>query len=182
MKSAEAIAKRLKNLRFRYAKQYIKNSQDRCHRNCVHNHEQAPLKPLQYSRTPVEHERAPRQSVTLIMIEDPKPLRLCMYGSHNPATWEGDICDNDAKARDCKWFDPKVKLQEAEEKFNELMSDDAYVLEHYPDIAALQWVLDTRVHSKPLSLLEQFKLRWLRWRNPVLYKLPAASDSQDDPS
>lgn len=114
---------------------------------------------LKYSRgVDVEYERAPRKSVTLLVVQDQVPVRLCMHGSSDPSTWNGDVCDNDDTARACDRFVPIVGLKDAESKFMEQLQDDAFVYGRYPDIAALQWVLEDRIGSKPLSLWERLLL------------------------
>jgi len=168
VKSQEAISRRLRNLRLRYAKQHVKESQARCHRNCTYNHEQPNLSPLKYSRNGVpeiEYERSPRKSVTLVVLQDQVPTRLCMYGSQNPSTWSGDICDNDDIAKSCKYFQAKVGEEEARRQFMEKLEDDEYVYDNFRDIAALQWVLDDRVASHPLTILERLSLWFSRIRN-----------------
>jgi hypothetical protein len=107
---------------------------------------------------PTEVELSPRITTTLVVIQPDSPIRLCMYGSEKPDLWNGDVCDDDATAHACPYFSPKISEDRSVEKFNELMSDDAFVLENYKDIASLQWVLNDRVHLTPLSVWDKIKI------------------------
>lgn len=179
MKSKEAISKRLNRLRLRYAKQYIKQSQERCHTNCVFNHEQAPLNKLQYKKTPetFESSLSPRRNVTLLVLQEHDSVHFCTYGSEDPSTWNGLICDDDSISRSCKVFRPKVTSKEAREEFIRLLSDDAFVLEHYRDIATLQWVLENRIHEENLSILDRIALWWTTSRSKPQAVVPQLPES-----
>lgn len=148
MKSKDEIQRRLKKLRFRYAKKCIEHSQRRVYLNCRHNYAQ---KPLRRTRDTVEIELAPRQVSTIVLIQNDQEVSYCMYGAENPATWPGIICDRDDIAKTCKWFIPKMSTNEAQDQFDERMMDDDYVYETYPDVAALQWVINDRVHKHKIS-------------------------------
>lgn len=154
MKSESDIVKRLKNLRIRYAKRFIFLSQERKPENCSFNFEHESNGTYENSNF-MEIDRAPKKSVTLIVIKPETPTRLCLYGSENPETWNGVICDRDEISKSCKYFIPKQSLNEAKENFLSLMSDDEYVYENYKDIATLQWVLGDRIHKFGLSLFER---------------------------
>ena len=176
MRSREEVLKRLKKLRGRYARQFLKVSQDRLHRNCKHNCEHLPQGQVpaaadqdggpirMVAGEDVEGLIAPDRlvrfgrSVSLVVLHDPAPVRLCMYGSDNPASWAGELCDRDEKAASCPWFSPAVSLQSATAVFDGLMADDEYVYENYKDIAAIQWVLEDRVHKHRHGLWE--RLSW----------------------
>jgi hypothetical protein len=180
MKAENLILKRLKKLRIRYARKHIGNSQKRCPENCVYNHEQVPQ---QISDDPIiELEMAPRLVQTVIVFQGNATVRYCTYGSDDPETWQGDICDRDETAEECSWFTPKISAEDAREEFLELLEDDDYVLKRYPDLAMLQWVLDDRLHNHELSWADKFIL-WIRCKiskpePPRL--LPPADDIPDD--
>lgn len=163
MKSKADISKKLRNLRVRYANQYVKASQARCHLNCIHNKEHVPRGKI-VADPEVEYERAPRRSVTLVVLKDQGPVRLCMYGAEDPASWKGDLCESDDISAACPWFRPLVNEDDAKSEFQGLLLDDQYVYDKYRDIATLQWVLDERVANRPFSLLERITT-WLElWR------------------
>lgn len=179
MKSKADVLKRLKKLRTRYAKSYIKCSQKREHLNCRYNHEQ---EPSQHDYSTVELELAPRKSETVVLIQDDDSVFYCTYGSDDSEQWSGLICDKDEIARSCKWFVPSVSPKEAQDEFLELMGDDKLVYEEYRDIAILQWTLDDRVHKHALSWWERMIL-WLSskiFRPKAPAALPPAEDIPED--
>ena len=55
------------------------------------------------------------------------------------------------------------------------MKNDKYVCKHYPDIAALQWVIEDRIHKYGYSLLE----RVLRWLFRYKIKVPKVLQSNE---
>lgn len=153
MKTQAAIRQRLLKLRFRYLKNYLKQTQEKVHSNCVHNIEH---KPRRLTTHPVDDELniSPRKTNSLVVIQSnapPNSVHICGYGLCGG--WNGDICDksNDV-ARTCSHFTYRVSADDAERRFNELMQDDEYVMKHYPDIAALQWALNVRAYH--------YRLRW----------------------
>lgn len=170
MKSKEDIQGRLNKLRSRYARQYLRQSQDRLHRNCIYNYEEIPRPVHSYPNLKnrslkvrnddffsPEREASPSHSVSLVVLQEPSSIRLCLYGSEDPLTWDGELCDNDDKSKSCKWFRPEIDRKQALLEYEELLRDDKYVFENYRDIATLQWVLDNRVHLKRPSLFERIK-------------------------
>lgn len=153
MKSEADVRSRLDALRAKYLKRHVRASQQRAHRNCVHNAEHKP-RPLPYSRgVPLELERAPRRSVSLVVIQDEsQPVRICMFGAESPSTWRGDTCDSDEISDRCPMFKPVVSAAEAALEFDQSLEDDKAVMRDYPDVAALQWVLGERLHTRePLT-------------------------------
>ena len=175
MKSEDEIESRLRKLRTRYAHKHVEATQHRCFGNCVFN---AVHKPNQLEYKPsldTEFEMAPRHQSTLVVVGEDKAVHLCMYGAEKPDTWPGDTCDTDEKAKRCPMFKPLVTLEQARQEFMEKMSDDKYVFDNFRDVAALQWVLNIRVHAVPLTLMERFWF-WLKakfWKPvPALPQLP----------
>jgi hypothetical protein len=73
-----------------------------------------------------------------------------MYGSKDPSSWTGELCDNDEKASNCPYFRPSHSIGEAAADFEECFSNDKYVYDNYRDIATLQWVLEIRGKRQPL--------------------------------
>jgi len=187
VKSKSAILKRLKKLRVRYARSYIKDSQRRAHRNCIYNHEQEPLRSLDpwilEGHAKAEVELAPcRTEIIIASSPDRSTAFYCSYGSDDSENWSGIICDKDEIAKECKWFIPEVSPKEARDKFLRLMADDEYIYNNYRDIAVLQWVLDDRVHRHALSWWEElviwFRFKFLKPKPPAA--LPPAEDIPED--
>jgi len=158
MKNVDEVRKRLEKLRTRYLRQHCSTVRAKKPQNCVHNvlHTPRPQK----KQVLTEVERAPRVVTTLVIMRPESPVRLCMYGSENSATWNGDLCDGDAVAQNCPYFEAKLSEEQAAIEFEELMADDEHVVKHYGDVAALQWVLGERVYRVPLSAWGRFLL-WI---------------------
>lgn len=159
MKSRSEILSRLKKLRLRYLKKYLKDTQSRVHHNCVYNVEHRPKRLL---TSPIETDLtiSPRRTNSLVVIQSrnpPDPVHICTYGTSDGA-WNGDLCDKDnGVVKHCKFFTPRIPCGDAEKKFNDLISDDEYVADVYPDMAVLQWVLGRRMWSTDMSFIEKIR-------------------------
>lgn len=164
MKSHAEISNRLNKLLYRYLANYIKQTQARIHSNCVFNLEHKPKKLTISHQDNVEFSFSPRKTNSLIVIQSntpPNSVYICTYGMPNSG-WNGDICDSTNNvASHCKWFQSKVSKLELESEFNELLKDDDYVLKNYPDIAALQWVLNERIRLTGSSIWDRITLFFL---------------------
>ena len=53
-------------------------------------------------------------------------------------------------------FTPRISRDDAVAEFNNIMLDDARVLKEYADIAALQWILQSRAALSPLHISDIF--------------------------
>jgi len=197
VKSEEEVLRRLRKLRGRYARQYLRRSQDRLHRNCVHNREHVGTRtvsdgpedgvPMRIRGgedveglvAPDRRVRFGRAVSLVVLREEPSSVRLCMYGAEDPALWAGEVCDSDEKAASCPMFSPSVRKEDAMAAFKELMRDDAYVYENYRDVAALQWVLEDRVHHHRPGLLERLVHWFVARRAKVPKPLPALPEPTD---
>ena len=177
MKTRDQIESRLKKLRMRYVHKHVEATQQRCFNNCTFNQIHTP-KPLHYGPVATEYELSPRLQTTLIVLNEDRTVHLCMYGVQDKATWSGDTCDTDDKAKCCPMFKPRVTLEQARADFMNKLSDDEYVFDNFRDVATLQWVLGERVHEVPLTLFERF-LFWLKvkfWKPAPA--LPQISDPE----
>lgn len=155
MKSESQIRQRLEKLRVRYTTKYMEASQCRSYLNCVYNlkHQTQKLKYKDSDLVLTEYEMYPKSVSSLVVINpDSDSVHLCIYGSENPETWNGDICDTDEVAKECPMFKPWKSIKEAREEFEALLEDDQYIYRNHPDIAALQWALNIRLH--------QYKIPW----------------------
>lgn len=172
MKSREEILKRLRKLRSRYLRQHLRLSQDRLPANCSYNHEISVGPALSGPARDTGARPVAPARASLVVLQDAGPTTVCLYGCEDPAAWAGELCYTREKAASCGWFKPKVDPSKAEREFDALMADDAYVYENYPDVAALQWVVDDRIHRHGPGLFERL-LRWLfRSRSKVPPQLP----------
>lgn len=191
MKSEDKILDRLKKLRIKYARKYVSETQDRSHQNCLHNCINGPMTFTksdykEFVKTPVDsHDlsRSPTKMETLVVIQPQAPVRLCMLGPDGSSTntWSGVICDSDEVSRSCPMFTPGTSPEQAREDFLNLLENDEYVFDNYKDLAALQWVIDDRIHKTPFSLWDRVvmwfhsKLFWLK-KSEKRKELPLPSD------
>lgn len=192
MKSESDVRKRLRKLRSALLKRSLSDTQSRRFGNCVFNHrhvptgvrkkdEDGPDPETSYPRPlrPV-HRDAPDTRFLVVLQDD--AVHLCMFGSEKPDLWPGDTCESDDIARRCKMFRPTISAEEVTSSVTALLADDSYVFEHHKDIAALQWVLDERVHAYPLSFWERVSLRFrlaLFKPEPVINSLPPAREEDE---
>ena len=180
MKPESVVRKRAERLRDRYLRRHVILSQERRHDNCVHNRVHLPRKiPYSQSDLSTELDLAPRKVTTLLVIQEDRPVRICMYGADDPANWSGDVCDDDSIAPTCKFFVPLRSAQEATDDFMALLADDKYVFDNLRDLAALQWALGDRRPRLPWyrRLVAFFVGRYLP-KVPVLPP-PGASEEVD---
>ena len=162
MKTKEEIHTRLLKLRTRYEYKYISSTQEKTPHNCCYNLE---VKPSEAEPTlDKEYPIAPRIVSTLVVIQPQVPVRLCMYGSDDPGSWNGDICDSEEISRPCRYFTPRVTTLEAKQEFTNLLMQDSYVLQEYPDLAALQWVINDRVYAINVNVMQKLFMVWERIR------------------
>lgn len=180
MKSESVVRKRAERLRDRYLRRHVILSQERRHENCVFNREILPRRiPYSQSDLLTELDLAPRKVTTLLVIQEDRPVRVCMYGADNPAEWSGSLCDDDSVAPGCKFFVPLKSVPEATDEFMASLLDDKHVYENFRDLAALQWALGDRRPRLPWHRrLVAFFLGRFFSRVPELL-LPNASSEVD---
>lgn len=123
-------------------------------------------------------ELSPRQNRTLVVIQEDRPIRLCMYGADDASRWPGNVCDSDDVARSCPMFKARLSVGEAKDEFAHLIEDDEYVFNNYRDVATLQWVLGERIHERELSLWE----RLVVWIHMKLARTPSAAKALPVPT
>lgn len=144
MKSEEQIRSRLDSLYQKHQKIWVKENTRPSPDNCIYNHTHFP-NPLIPRPPDLEFKLAPRKQHTLVVIDNnDKPIRICMHGSENNETWNGDICDTVSHASSCPKFASNFSEKESQDQFHALMLDDEYVYENHRDIAILQWILGVR--------------------------------------
>ncbi len=184
MKTESVIRKRAERLRDRYLRRHVQKSQERRHQNCVHNREITP-RALPYSRSDLrtELDLSPRVVTTLVVIQEERPVRVCTYGSEDPSTWNGDVCDSDSTSFPCKFFRPLQTPEAAAEQFMESLLDDKHVFDNYRDLAALQWVLGDRRPTLPwYRRLLAFFLGRCFPAPPASLPSPPPGETVDDPA
>lgn len=145
MKTHEEIEKRLFSLYHKYENLYVKDNLRPSPDNCSHNLLHTPATLIPRPRD-LEMKLAPRKQTTLVVIDGPpRPIRICTYGSDNPESWNGDICDTEEHASQCPYFTPAESAEDLRERFRVLMADDEFVFENYKDVMALQWATGHRI-------------------------------------
>lgn len=144
MRSREDTEHRLKKLTDRYKNKFVSERLKRKHTNCSHNYLHVPDQ-KGVSTKSWESSLAPRKQVTLVVIQPESPIGICLFGSNKPNLWNGDVCDDDSVSESCPNYDPLNSKEALEQEFDDNLKNDEWTLSTYPDIAALQWVLNTRV-------------------------------------
>lgn len=177
MKTRDEVFSRLRKLRTRYVTRYISQTRDRKPCNCRYNHVHEPLD-LRHTKSQSKPAPiAPRDQVTLVVIQEDRPVGLCMYGADDASKWPGNICDDVATAKACPMFVPRATVEEAKTEFIDRLEDDEFVFNNYRDVATLQWVLGERVHDMPLSWWE----RLIVWFHMRFAKVLPASPRAPEP-
>lgn len=128
MKSPGAVKHKLNQVRFRYQKRRIEEELRVSPDNCAFN-----------AKMPDDG------------------MSLCLDGAAEPASWKATFCDErldgGARAKTCGRFCPRRTKEQVKQEFQReletyTLGDVAY---HYPDMAALIWVLgDEDVPAEPL--------------------------------
>lgn len=146
MKSKLEIENRLAKLESRYRRLFQQKHFEKTPHNCIFNLEHTPKK-LPYSSKideNISRMSMPSRSSLLVVIQEDETTRICTYGSENPKEWNGNVCDDTSVSSTCPYFVNTNSIAEVNEKFDSLTKDDKLMIKNYPDMAALQWVLDTR--------------------------------------
>jgi hypothetical protein len=136
------------------------------------------------------------QEVTILGL--PSPIRVCT-AAQRPGmevdTHKIVVCQSTVQASECRIYDPRyVTKDDVSLAFKELLSDPALKLKMYPDVVALEWVLDSDLHEatqlpgakvrvilKVISFLERV-LRRLGVKQRLLSWSKKPEPKQQDPS
>lgn len=140
VKTVGAVKHKLNQVRFRHLKRRLEAELQPSPLNCGHN------------------QRLPEYASTQ---GQEAPPALCMFGADDRMTWEPSFCDErldqGARARTCPHFCVRRTKDEIKTEFylaldRMTLPEVAY---HYPDMAALLWVLDAedavQSHEEPPS-------------------------------
>lgn len=126
MISSGKVRQRLKQVLFRHRKKYVEDGLKRRPCNCIHNADARVL-----------DDKVPKQTV-----------RLCLYQVEDRSKWNNVVCDESlggvAQAERCPYYECKHSVKDLEALFNTVVGIDgtnAEFSKHYPDVAALLWVL-----------------------------------------
>jgi len=85
-------------------------------------------------------------------------VRLCLYQAEDREQWNNLICDESLggiqQASRCPYYQEKSRSEDLKAMFDSLLGLDGskveigWVAKHYPDIAALTWVLGTQPEAE----------------------------------
>lgn len=142
MKSKIEVLIRLHKIIKRHKAAHVRQLTEKTPHNCVYNYLHTEISQSRVRES--EYPISPRRSNSLVVIQDPRPIRVCTYGSDMPDSWNGTICDDISVSAPCQFFSSIKSAEEAGSEFDIMMKDDAETLDRYPDVAVLQWVLKDR--------------------------------------
>lgn len=135
MKEASTVKHKLRQVIFRHRKQFIKEGLKQCPGNCRYN-------------APVKVPPGPGRR---------KIIRVCLYKEDEG--WNNVVCDENEggleQARTCPYFECKNNATDLKSMFSSLLGLDGtpveigWIAKHYPDVAALTWVLGQQPKAKP---------------------------------
>lgn len=129
MKTEGQIRQQIKQVIYRHRKTYIRTNLSRHPENCAFN----------------ERVHLP------VHMANRATLRVCGY-CPNGEDRNNVVCDatmgGEAQAGNCGFFEPRVDAEMLKEEFNHKLGIDGgppkeigYIAKHYPDLAALLWVM-----------------------------------------
>ncbi len=92
-------------------------------------------------------------------------VRYCWYGQESKEPFTAVVCDDrldeGRQVQRCLTFTP-LKREALVKTFDLSLADPQRLISEYPDLAALQWVLEDPVHLKWWDRVREFFLvRWL---------------------
>jgi|GEM_PF-3033932 len=132
-----AIKHKLGQVVFRHRKRFIEEGLKRRPCNCAYN---APVK--------FPRKTSARETV-----------HVCLFQIADRSAWNNTICDDAfdgaSQAQQCPYFKCQNTAEDLKEMFASLLGLDGtpveigWVAKHYPDIAALTWVLGEQPKAKP---------------------------------
>lgn len=136
------IQNRIRELLSEQFEQRAQAAEEKLPRCCVYNYRH----PLD-SRRRVDGEANPHYN--RITRGDPQnglpvvqTIGLCMYGSEDPETWGGTICEDPIDAQRCPLFKAKVTREALAAEFEAQIRDLEWVKTNMPEVHALLWALD----------------------------------------
>jgi hypothetical protein len=117
MKTEGKIRHKLKQIRYRILQREIRKALSRRPKNCCH--------------AGVVRGHASEEL-----------FAVCLLGAENPREWEGLICD-ESVPNTCPFFVPSKTREQIEVEVDAILNSGnmGLIASHYPDVAALLWVL-----------------------------------------
>lgn len=133
MKRPYSVYKRYKQLRDKHFKTYVNSVTKICPKNCRYN-------------------------VNVPFPEKGTFIRMCSLGQKDEGTLDPSklmICSSTEQAKRCPAYSPKCRG--SKDAARQMIIDHPNILESYPDLAALDWVMDNRIHELAKEL---DSMRW----------------------
>lgn len=126
MKSEGAIKHKIKQVRFRLTEKALRNARSKRPCNCKH-------------------------SGLVRGVAGDEMFYVCLLDSDRPKDWDGTICDPSIPPK-CPYFEPEKTRERIEEEIWQVLNsgDIGKIASHYPDLAALLWVLEG-IDSEPIE-------------------------------
>ena len=134
MRLESEIKQRIRGLLVLELNRRVREASLRCPAKCSYN----AAHPLDFRKT-VNGESNPLYNH--ISIGD-QTLGLCMYGSEDPKSWSGNICDEPIDAKRCLHFTPRVDKKALLIQFQTDLRNADWVQNNLPGMAELLWVLE----------------------------------------
>lgn len=143
---------------------------------CIHNR-----------RHPLDHRRTiygePNDSYNRISVgvEDDvalpvaQTIGLCMLGSEDPETWNGNVCEEPLDAQRCPYFTYKQTRADVYAEFVANLGDPRWIEAHLPAAHILLWVRGGR-----LEVVEGISVFERLWRRIVRFLSPASPENTPD--
>lgn len=151
MKPDAEVQNRIRSLLDEEFKLRVVASQERLPVCCVYNHRQ----PLDSRKAANGEQNTEYNRITRGEGRGALPvvqtIGLCMYGSENPQTWPGTICEDPVDAKRCppQAFTPKVTADQVKTEFETQIKDPDWVKKNLPEVNALLWVLGDEKLPEP---------------------------------
>jgi hypothetical protein len=140
MRNNGEVQKRIRELLDEEFQRRVRISEERLPACCVYNYRH----PLD-SRKRVNGEENPQfnriaRGESLPVVQT---IGLCMYGSDNPETWSGTICEDPIDAKRCppQAFTPRTNREAIKKEFEGQIKDLGWVEINLPHVHALLWAL-----------------------------------------
>lgn len=144
MKSAGSIRHKISQIRYRHLKKRLETELRQVPGNCAYN----AVIPQPSIPTGLRHNGTPIGAPLPTGADSPVGYGLCMFGAGDLSKWTPTFCDEQVdggvRAKKCKDFCPRRSKEQVKEAFAQELQEMtlAEVAYHYPDLAALIWVLD----------------------------------------
>lgn len=190
MQRESQIRRKLSRIKFYYLKKRYEKEMSRrpwnCRFNYVHRAQNNRVADMSWEEGNYRHAPYPEAPLeeaqhSAILIEAEKTgatIRLCGYGCDSSENWNGIICEDVNTAKKCPMFELKKTKEQVEAEFEEELSDLENLATNYKDIAALQWVLDEKGITIPLTWWQRFKRKFSTTDLPGRMAAPVTDGDQ----